>query len=501
MGLILETKNWNAMQCENPFKNLEPAKVWEFFYQITRIPRPSKKEQKICAYLKEFAADRKFEIREDNKGNIVILKDATAGYEDLSAVILQSHVDMVCEKDPGVQMDFDNDPIDAYVDGGWVKARGTTLGADCGIGMALELAVLADASLEHPRIEALFTVDEEQGLTGAMNLGEKMLTGKRMINLDSEDEGEVFIGCAGGVDTLASFAYKPKRAPEHGYTYYNIAVTGLHGGHSGDDIDKGYANANKLLARIIRSFMNLSDVLLAHFDGGNLRNAIPRDAFTVLAIPNRQAQMLISEFAKITEEIRAEFIHTEPGISFNMEPAAKAKYVMGRRKAYRLIAALCSMPNGVIEMSRTMKGLVETSTNLASVKFGSEGVITVTTSQRSSVESARENIAMDVEDLFLLAGAYVLHTDPYPGWVPAPDSPFVARASEVYSALFGTPPKIKALHAGLECGLFLSKYPDLQIISIGPTLRGVHSPSEKLEISTVPKLWEYLRELLADRKS
>ena len=487
------------MQHVNPFAGLEPQSVWTLFDQITQIPRPSKKEHKIRAWLKEFAGEHDLRYREDRAGNIVILKDATQGYDGAPGIILQSHMDMVCEKDPGVQIDFDKDPIEAYVEDGWVKARGTTLGADCGIGMALQLAVLADKDLEHPAIEALFTVDEEQGLTGAMHIGDDMLTGRKMINLDSEDEGEIFIGCAGGVDTLATFKYKPKRVAQHGYTYHNIIISGLQGGHSGDSIHKGLANSNKLLARVLRSLMNLADVRLAHIDGGNLRNAIPRDALATVALPNRQFQSLIEEFEKNKKDIIAEYSHIEPDMSIEMESSEYVKYIIGRRKAYRLVAALGAIPNGVIEMSHTMPGLVQTSTNLASVKSSPDGFIVVTTSQRSSIESAKLNIATDIEDLFLLAGADVIHTDGYPGWTPNPDSPFVKRADELYQQLFGHTPKIKAIHAGLECGLFLAKYPWLDIISIGPTLRGEHSPSEKLEISTVSKSWRFLQALLADK--
>lgn len=483
----------------NKFSELEPKQVWEIFEEITLIPRPSKHETLMQEYLRRFAADRNLALREDKKGNIVILKPASAGYEDMAPVILQSHMDMVCEKDADRDINFETDPIDAYVDGDWVKARGTTLGADCGIGMALQLAVLADQNLAHPAIEALFTVDEEQGLTGAMSLGEEMLTGTRMINLDSEDEGEIFIGCAGGVDTIAHFAYKPKKAPRSSHQYYNIKVCGLHGGHSGDDIHKGYANANKILTRLLWYMMNHSDIRLASIDGGNLRNAIPRQAVAQVAIPSKESHDLLLAINQLATEIKAEYRHSDPAIEIVVEPISACDHVMGRYKANLLIASLQSLANGVIAMSHSMEGLVETSSNLASIKMAERGLIVVTTSQRSSIESAKEDIANTIESTFLLAGAEVSHTDGYPGWEPNTNSSLVASATSIYRRLFDKEPLVKAIHAGLECGLLLNKYPHLDIISIGPTLRGVHSPSEKLQISTVSMIWCYLTELLSDK--
>lgn len=477
---------------------LEPQIVWRIFEQITRIPRPSKKEAKIQAFVESFADGHGLEHRRDAKGNIVVVRPASPGREDEPALILQSHMDMVCEKDADVQIDFEQDPIHAYVDGEWVKARGTTLGADCGIGMALQMAVLTDKKLQCPKIEALFTVDEEQGLTGAMNLGEGMLTGNRMINLDSEDEGEIFIGCAGGIDTIATIEYAPEKAPSMAdYKYYAVKVSGLHGGHSGDDIEKGFANSNKVLNRILWNLAKNQGLRVCSFDGGNLRNAIPREADAVVAIPVKSIALAEAAFRKLADEIVAEYKHTETSMKITLEPATSVPaYVLPADVQQRLLDVLYAVPHGVMAMSFAMPGLVETSTNLASVKMPEGGKIIITTSQRSSVESAKRDIADRVAVVFSLAGAAVRHTDGYPGWTPNPDSPLVRKAADIYKELFGKEPKIKAIHAGLECGLFLNRYPQLDIISTGPTLRGVHSPAERVEIAAVGKVWRYLTELV-----
>lgn len=483
-------------------KELEPRLVWELFEQITRVPRPSKKEARIQAFIEEFARVHGLACRRDEKGNLVVIREASTGREGESGLILQSHMDMVCEKDAEVRIDFERDPIPAYVDGEWVRARGTTLGADCGIGMALQMAVLVDKELSTPRVEALFTVDEEQGLSGAMNLGEGMLTGGRMINLDSEDEGEIFIGCAGGIDTLATMRYRAEKVVHsEDYQYYTIRVAGLHGGHSGDDIEKGFANSNKLLTRVLWRLSRECGLRLGRFDGGNLRNAIPREAEASVAIPSVSAERAGELFMRLAEEIAAEFAQTEPGLRIGLEPAIEPlKEWLPEEVQERLLGVLYAVPHGVMAMSRSMPGLVETSTNLASVKMPEgEGRILITTSQRSSVESAKRDIADRVGATFALAGAEVCHTDGYPGWRPNPDSPLVRRAVAVYREMFGRDPKIKAIHAGLECGLFLSRYPHLDIISTGPTLRGVHSPAERVEIASVGRVWEYLKRLVEDR--
>ncbi|MCH5306383.1 MAG: aminoacyl-histidine dipeptidase [Rikenella sp.] len=477
---------------------LEPRIVWSLFDQITKVPRPSKKESRIQAFIEDFARQNGLEYRRDEKGNIVVIRSAAPGREEEPALILQSHMDMVCEKDSDVRIDFERDPIEAYVDNGWVRARGTTLGADCGIGMALQMAVLIDKSLRTPKIEALFTVDEEQGLTGAMNLGDGMLTGSRMINLDSEDEGELFIGCAGGIDTIATLTCQPEAIPAaERYAYRTIRVSGLHGGHSGDDIEKGFANSNRLLNRILWNLTKASGLRLSRFDGGNLRNAIPREAEAQVAIPLGQLETAEQLFRQLVEAIADEFRHTEPNLSITIEPLSEVPAtVLPVAAQQRLLDLLYALPHGVMAMSQAIPGLVETSTNLASVKMPAPGTIVITTSQRSSVESAKRDIADRVEAVFALAGADVHHTDGYPGWTPNPDSPLVRTAAGIYREMFGTDPKVKAIHAGLECGLFLTRYPHLDIISTGPTLRGVHSPGERVEIASVAKVWDYLKQLV-----
>lgn len=476
-------------------RNLEPKLVWELFDDITRVPRPSKKEEKIGTFLVDFAKAHNLEYQCDAIGNVVIRKAASEGYENRPTVVLQAHTDMVCEKNSDKVFDFENDAIQTYIDNGWVKADGTTLGADDGIGIAAALALLVDESVAHPALEALFTVDEETGLTGAFNLGEGMVQGKYLINLDSEDEGEVFIGCAGGVDTLAYLPLVQEVAPSN-YAYYKVAVSGLLGGHSGDDIDKGHANSNKFAARIAERAARLFGAKLSHFDGGNLRNAIPREAYIVLGVPSDKAAAFEADAKAFCEALCAEFAIVEKGAKIELSKAEVPATVLTEATQRNLLLALIGVPSGVLAMSAAMPGLVETSTNLASVKFA-EGKIVITTSQRSSSESAKEYAKLHVESVFVAAGCEVVHSDGYPGWSPNPQSVLLECTKEAYKKLFGSEPKVRAIHAGLECGLFLEKYPHLEMVSFGPTLRGVHSPDERLEIATVDKFWKLLVEVVA----
>lgn len=468
---------------------LAPCEVWTEFEAITRVPRPSKKEEKIRDYLVGWAKEHGLEYRCDETGNVVIRKPATTGYEGRPTVILQSHMDMVCEKNSDVAFDFEHDAIRTRIDDGWVRAEGTTLGADDGIGMAAALAMLASATVAHPALEALFTVDEETGLTGAFGLGEGMLTGKYLINLDSEDEGELFIGCAGGVDTVAKFSPMVTPAPD-GFEYFRIDVKGLAGGHSGDDIEKGRANSNKLMARLLYELLPYGPVL-NRFDGGNLRNAIPREAFAVFGVPAEMAGDVCERCRAFAVEIVEEFKYTEPNLQMTLNKIGGVEWVLDPVTMQSLVGALVGLPNGVLAMSHAVEGLVETSSNLASVKFGAEGIV-VTTSQRSSVESAKRYAAQTVEAVLRLSGAEVAHSDGYPGWSPDPDSYLLHVTEQCYERLFAVKPKVRAIHAGLECGLFLEKYPELDMVSFGPTLRGVHSPDERLEIATVQKFWDLL---------
>lgn len=486
----------NKRNSMSELSNLKPSLVWGIFEEITRVPRPSKHEEKIIAYLVDFALRHNLRHKVDAAGNVVIYKPATAGYEEHPAVVLQSHSDMVCEKNADTQHDFFSDPIEAYIDGQWVRARGTTLGADCGIGMAAALAVLVDDTLAHPAIEALFTVDEETGLTGAFNLAPDMLSGKYLLNLDSEDEGELFIGCAGGIDTLATFTYKSERAPE-GYAWLRVDVGGLKGGHSGDNIPDGLGNSNKIMARLLQLAEERYALRLSDFNGGNLRNAIPREAFAVVGVPVAKKGAFLRLVRSFAADVAGELQYTDAGFWMKAEECGKPRRVVDADTQHRLLTAIVSVANGVLAMSFAMKGLVETSTNLASVKFLPKGRIQVVTSQRSSVESAKRYAARTVEGTFALAGAKVVHSDGYPGWAPNPNSHLLDVAVATYRELFDKEPVVRAIHAGLECGLFLEKYPHLEMISFGPTLRGVHSPDERLEIATVDKFWRHLVLLLA----
>ena len=475
--------------------NLEPRPVWVQFDAILKVPRPSKKEGKIIEFLVDFAKKHNLEYRKDAVGNVVMRKPASPGFEERPAVVLQSHMDMVCEKNSDVEFDFDNDPIRARVESGWVRAEGTTLGADCGIGMAAALAMMIDPEAQHGPLEALFTVDEETGLTGAFELGDGMLQGKYLINLDSEDEGELFIGCAGGIDTVATFRYTMEPAPKN-YTFFRVDVSDLLGGHSGDDIDKGRVNSNKTVARLLWSGMQSFELRLSYFSGGNLRNAIPREAYAIFGVPERFVKEFRKRYELFAADLESEFRLREPNFKITLNEMPQVDEVLDARTQFALVYSLVGVPNGVIAMSAAVPGLVETSTNLASVKFEEGGRIVVTSSQRSSVESAKTYVMQMVESVFALAGADVAHSDGYPGWAPDPDSRLLEVTADAYRRLFAAEPKVRAIHAGLECGLFLEKYPGLEMVSFGPTLRGVHSPDERLEIATVPKFWDLLREVL-----
>ncbi len=475
--------------------DLKPTKVWKFFHEITQVPRPSKKEEKILAYLVKFAEDRNLKYRTDEVGNLVIEKPATPGYEHLETVILQSHMDMVCEKNADKVHDFENDPIRTIIDGEWLHADGTTLGADNGIGCAAELAILDSDDIEHGPIECLFTMDEETGMTGAMNLKPGFFNGKILLNLDSEDEGELFIGCAGGMGTMAEFAYEKREATDD-YLYFEVKVSGLKGGHSGGEIHIGLGNANKILTRYLYALERELDWKLCSFQGGNLHNAIPREAHAVIGLKADQkerARVILNELAAAVED---ELKRVDPGVKLEMKSVGKPAYRIDCDTKRRLVRALYACPHGVYGMSHDIEGLVETSSNLASVKMKEDDKIYVETSQRSSTSSLISDIANTVASVFELAGAKISFRDPYPGWKPNPDSPILKAASESYERIFGRKPAIKAIHAGLECGLFLDKYPYLDMVSFGPTLRDVHSPVEKIEIKTVQLWWDHLVDML-----
>ena len=475
-------------------KDLKPALVFSIFDQINQVPRPSKKEEKIRQYLLDFAAEHNIAVRTDAVGNVAMTVPATPGCENAPMVVMQSHMDMVCESNDK-NFDFNTQPIRTIIDGEWLRADGTTLGADNGIGMAASLAALIDKDLVHGPLEALFTVDEETGLTGANNLGEGMIEGSILLNLDSEDDAEIFVGCAGGVDTTCTFNYKRSFAPTD-FHFFRLEISGGLGGHSGGDIHLGRANANKLLARFLYTLSLEHEVSLAEIDGGNLRNAIPRAAHAVFGVDTARKESVRVAFNKFVADIEVEYKGIEPTLHFELSTEERPEYAIDLDTTMRLLEALYSAPHGVVSMSRDLEGLVETSTNLASVKMLPDSKVLVTTSQRSSMESLKWDSARQVEALFRLAGAEVTHGDGYPGWAPDMNSRIMRIASDAYEELYGVKPAIKAIHAGLECGLFRAKYPHLDMVSFGPTLRDVHSPSERMHIPAVERFWGQLTRTL-----
>lgn len=475
--------------------NLEPKMLWQSFYEICQVPRPSKKEEQIIAFLLDWGKKHGIETVKDHAGNILMKKPASKGYEKRPTVVLQAHMDMVCEKNSDTVHDFLKDPIHPYIDGEWLKAKGTTLGADNGIGMAAMMAVLLDNELKHPALECLFTVDEETGLTGAFELKAGFLSGKKLLNLDSEDDGEIFIGCAGGIDTVVNMPYKTVSAPVDLY-YCKISVKGLSGGHSGDDIDKGRANANKLLNRFLWNVNRQTTLYVAEINGGNLRNAIPREAYAVVGVDKNFKEELAVMLNQYISDVTSEYAATEHNIKLTIDTEANPETVMEGDVVNRLLNSVYACPNGIIRMSDDMPGLVETSTNLASIKMKDGKNIEIVTSQRSSVSSAKKDIASMVESVFVLAGADVKHSDGYPGWKPNPNSELAQKLSASYKKLFNKEAKIRAIHAGLECGLFSEKYPDMDMVSFGPTMRGVHSPDERLHIKDTEKFYMLLIDVL-----
>jgi len=479
----------------NPFKNIEPHKVWQYFYEITQIPRPSKNEDKIITYLENFAKSKNLEYKKDRVNNIVIRKPASKGGENKPMVALQCHVDMVCEKNNDVDKDFLKDPIEAYIDGEWVKAKGTTLGADDGIGVAMQLAIL-DSDIDGiGPIECLFTVDEETGLTGANGLENDMIKSKYLINLDSEDEGQIFIGCAGGKNTLGFLPIKYQSGQEKNSV--EVFVSGLQGGHSGDDIEKKRGNAIKLLTRIVYDLLNSNETIqLVNIEGGNLHNAIPREATAVLCYDNEddynKIKNIIADYQNI---FKTELKISDPGVKVTITKKDITNKWIDREMAFRLIRLIYVLPHGVFAWSQDIPDFVETSTNLASIKKQDEQYI-ITTSQRSSLESAKENICNKVKSAFELAQANVEVNDGYPGWTPNPESYLLKLVAEETEKVLNKKPVIRAIHAGLECGLFSEKFPGLEMVSIGPEMKGVHSPDERLLIPSVKRTFDILINVL-----
>lgn len=479
----------------NEILKLKPTRVFYYFNEICKVPRPSKKEEKIVEWLMETGQKMGLATKRDKIGNVLISKPATKGKENVTPVIFQSHVDMVCEKNNDTIFDFDKDAIIPYIDGEWLKAKGTTLGADDGIGMAIALAILESSEIEHGPIEALFTVDEETGLSGAFALEAGFMKGKMLLNLDSEDEGEFFIGCAGGKDTVATLECEYEDQIPEGSVAYKIYVKGLQGGHSGDDINKGRGNAVKLLNRILWNGYQLFDLRIADIKAGNLRNAIAREGYAWVTLPKENVSQFESFLKLMNKTFRQEFFVTDPDVVVSYEKAATPAKILQEFLIIDIINSLYVCPHGVLAMSQDIPDFVETSTNLASIKM-EDDKITITTSQRSSVESRKETAVEKVVATFSMIGADVSVGDGYPGWTPNPNSEVLKVLVNAYQNVFHKEPAVKAIHAGLECGLFSEKYPTLDMVSYGPTLRGVHSPDEKLLIDTVQKCWDLTVEFL-----
>ena len=475
-------------------KDLNPTLIWTIFDQITKVPRPSKKEEKIREYLVNFAKEHGIEYKTDAIGNVAMFRPATKGYENAPRVILQGHMDMVCVANDGVEHDFDNDPIKTVIDGEWVRAEGTTLGADNGIGVAAGLAVMIDKDLVTGPVQALFTVDEETSMGGANNLGEGMIEGDILLNLDSEEDGEICMGCAGGVGTQATFEFTPTPAPAD-LKYIDILFKDFQGGHSGTDIDAERANVNKLIMRFIWNTMAKREVKLAYIKTGDKHNAIPVKAEAIIGVKPEDVDATIAELEAFTAIVKNEYKHTEKDMKILSSIVDAPATVIDDCTTKRLVASVYTAPHGVYHMSKEIEGLVETSTNLATINIVDNKIL-VDTLQRSSVESRKNEMAEIVEAHFTLAGASITHSDPYPGWAPNMESPILNVAIDVYNSLFGERPKTSALHAGLETGLFLINYPNLDMISFGPTLRGVHSPKEQMHIPAVAKFCTFLTSIL-----
>ena len=477
---------------------MNSEKVLSFFKEITKIPRESGHEEHIIAYLQDFAAENGLDCKTDDAGNVLITKEAAPGYENVPAIVLQSHSDMVCEKNEGVEHDFAKDPVKYVIQDGWMIAPDTTLGADCGIGVAAQMALLV-SDMPCGKIECLFTTSEETGLDGAMALQPGFFTGKVLLNLDSEDEGEIFVGCAGGIDTTAEFNYKEEPLQED-FVLQEVYIKDAMGGHSGDDINKGRANSVQLLGRFLYSILDLDWQLVA-IDGGNKRNAIAREAKAVIAAEEDTLDIINERLEDFAADVVEEYGAVEKDIKVGYaEYQGNAAAAIDEMTAWNLVTALCASPHGVLAMSQEIENFVETSTNLASVKMTEPGVIRIGSSQRSCVTAARRAAAAKMEACFVLAGAIVKHEGEYPGWAPAAESPVRDACVASYKKLFGVEPKVKAIHAGLECGLFTEKFPGLDMVSFGPTLRGVHAPGERLDLASLDKFVALLVDVIQNYK-
>lgn len=475
-------------------RTLEPKNLWNKFADLNEVPRPSKKEQQIIEFMKKFGNELHLETMVDEVGNVLIRKPATAGMEHKKTIVLQAHLDMVHQKNSTTIFDFDKQGIEMYIDGDWVRARGTTLGADNGLGVATIMAILESTSVEHPAIEALFTIDEETGMTGAKGLQPSMLEGEILLNLDTEEDDEIGIGCAGGVDITATRLYELEESPQ-GTTAFKITLNGLNGGHSGMDIIKGLGNANKLMNRLLYKVSEELDVRIAEIAGGGLRNAIPRESEAVLLVDDLQIAAFKIEIGKESENIMREFSKLEPNLRVEVTPAEFPERVLPFSVQENFLRAVYAAPNGVYRMSPEIEGLVETSNNLASVEV-KDGKITVKCLTRSSVDSSKIDLTNCLKSVFEMAGYKVTQSGDYPGWAPNRESPILSVLDQLYQKINNEKANIAACHAGLECGIIGEKYPTMDMISFGPTIRGAHSPDERVSISSVKKYWNFVQEIL-----
>lgn len=474
--------------------DLEPKGIWKNFHSLTLIPRPSKKEERVRAFIKEFGENLGLETIVDEVGNVIIRKPAVPGYENRMGVILQAHFDMVPQQNEGTGHDFEKDPISTFIEDGWVKAKGTTLGSDNGIGVAAAMSVLEATDLEHGPVEALFTTDEEAGMTGAKNLKSGLLHGDILLNMDSEDEGELYVGCAGGVDTTGEFSPEFEK-PEGDFAAFRISVKGLKGGHSGLDINLGRGNANKIINTLMLMASDKYGLRIAALDGGSLRNAIPREAFAQVIVPVKNADLFQQFVAEFEVVAKAEFEEADPGLTITLEASELPEMVIDMKTQEGVFEAVARCPNGVIAMTPDMPDVVETSSNLAIVKLKDDKII-LASLQRSSVDESKAKLAEQIRNVFTAAGAKASSGGDYPGWKPNVNSPILTTMKEVYNNKYGKVPEVKVIHAGLECGILGAAYPHWDMISFGPTIRHPHSPDEKVNIETVGLFWDYLVETL-----
>ncbi|WP_343607391.1 aminoacyl-histidine dipeptidase [Chryseobacterium oranimense] len=472
--------------------NIEPQIIWKNFSKLNAVPRPSKKEERVIAFIKEFGENLGLETTVDQVGNVIIKKPATPGMENRKSVVLQSHLDMVCQKNNDVNFDFETEGIKMEVDGDWVKAKGTTLGADNGLGVATIMSILESSDIPHPAMEALFTIDEETGMTGALGLKPGQLTGEILLNLDTEEDDEIDIGCAGGVDVTITQNYGTEDVKGQ---IVRLEVKGLQGGHSGMDIHKGFGNANIILGRLFYSGLTKQNIQLISVDSGGLRNAIPREGVAIISV--RNAQEFIEEVTVLKKEILEEFASVEPGLQINIENSTTSDKAISEEDSRKVILTLKALHNGVYRMSPDVKDLVEASNNVARVELKG-GELKILNLTRSSVDSSKYSVAEQLKSVAELAGMNVEFSGSYPGWKPKPGSEIVQLMEKIYTEKFGEKPHVVACHAGLECGIIGANYPEMEMVSFGPTIRGAHSPDEKANIPSAQKFWSFTKDILAN---